>query len=147
MTDEDFRKQLGRKVVTRIAPDELPLFDVTWQALGRNPGRRSKSREEPLGLGLPEVSDLLVTAVVSGVVTAVIDDLNGGISRWTRRFFARKRNRSTNTPGNSSSPNYREELIRDSARSKAIELGMSEAKADALVDALISELETGTHEP
>lgn len=41
--------RLGRRVVSELAPDEMPLFDQTWQVLGRHPRRRSRRREEPLG--------------------------------------------------------------------------------------------------
>ena len=40
-----FAKDFSRRVVTRIAPSELPLFDQTWDALGG--GNKPRHHREP----------------------------------------------------------------------------------------------------
>lgn len=75
MAGDMLAADLGRHLVAELAPGELPLFDQTWRALGRHPERRGRRREEPLGFGLPEAGEVLVTAMVSGVVMTVLQDL------------------------------------------------------------------------
>jgi hypothetical protein len=79
---------LGRPLVAELAPEELPLFDQTWRALGRHPERRGRRREEPLGFGLPEAGEVLVTAMVSGVVMTVLQDLGKSLESTSARALA-----------------------------------------------------------
>ncbi|MFD0119606.1 hypothetical protein ACFVZL_40400 [Streptomyces sp. NPDC058320] len=135
---------LGRRVVARLAPDELPLFDDTWQVVGGRPRRRGR-RQEPLGLGLPGVDEVLVTAVASGVVTAVVNDLGKDLgsrsARLLGRLRLRRRVREVPSPLPVLPPR-RLRQIRAIAYRKARRLGMPAADANALADALISELTT-----
>ncbi|MBO3681644.1 hypothetical protein AB0M05_38715 [Streptomyces violaceusniger] len=135
---------LGRRVVARLAPDELPLFDQTWQAVGERP-RRRVSRQEPLGFGLPGADEVLVTAVASGVVTAVVSDLGKDLGSWSARLLGRlrlrRRVRAVPSPLPVLPPR-RLRQIRAIAFRKARKLGMPVADANALADALISELTT-----
>ncbi|MER6579517.1 hypothetical protein [Nonomuraea sp. NPDC001023] len=138
-----FAKDLSRRVVTRIAPAELPLFDQTWDALG---GRtRPRSHRDPLGFGLPGVDELLVTAIVSGVVTTVLADVGKDVGSWTGRLIGRLRRRPRELPeaqpaGPPPLPPARLTEIRKVAYHKARRMGMSQAQADALADAVVSEL-------
>lgn len=143
MADDVLAAGLGRNLVATLAPAELPLFDQTWQALGRNPGRRGRRREEPLGFGLPEASEVLVTAVASGVVTSVLQDLGKDFGSWSVRMLARIRRRPPAVPDPLPPlPAARLRQIRQTAFRKARKLGMPEAQAEALADALISDLAT-----
>lgn len=139
-----YAAELGRQVVAEVAPAELPLFDVTWQAVGRRP-RRSRRREEPLGFGLPEAGDVLVTAAASGVVTTILEDLGKDFGSWLARLWARLCRRPPETvlpdPLPPLSPE-RLSQIRRLARAKARKLGLAGPQADALADSLVSALAT-----
>ena len=141
--------ELGRRLVAELAPAELPLFEQTWQVLGRHPERRSRRREEPLGFGLPESGEALVTAVVSGVVSTVLTDLSKDFGSRSVRLLARLRRRPARTLPNPLPPLPAQRLteIRRLAYDKARKLGMSDAKANVLADALISELATDSPNP
>jgi hypothetical protein len=144
VADDALAADLGRSLVAQLAPAELPLFDQTWQALGRNPRRRGRRREEPLGFGLPEASEVLVTAVASGVVTSVLQDLGKDFGSWSVRLLARVRRRPAAAVPDPLPPLPAERLrqIRQTAYRKARKLGMPEAQAEALADALIADLAT-----
>jgi hypothetical protein len=148
VADDALAAELGRRLVAELAPAELPLFDQTWQTLGRRPGRRSRRREEPLGFGLPEAGAMLVTAVASGVVSSVIQDLGKDFGSWLVRALARLRRRPAAVLPDPlpplSAPRLRQ--IRQTAHRRARKLGMTEAKASALADVLVSELATMTTE-
>jgi hypothetical protein len=142
--DDVLAKKLGCCIVTKLAPEEMPLFEPTWHALGRHPGRRSRRREEPLGFGLPEVGEPIMTAVASGVALAVVQDLGKDFgSRWAR-LLARVRRRPAPTLPDPLPPLSATRLkqVRKIAHSKARKLGLSEMKAEALADAVVSELST-----
>jgi hypothetical protein len=144
VADDALAAELGRNLVATLAPAELPLFDQTWQALGRRPGRRGRRREEPLGFGLPEASEVLVTAVASGVVMSVLQDLGKDFGSRSVRLLARIRRRPAVAVPDPLPPLSAERLreIRQTAFRKARKLGMPEAQAEALADALVSDLVT-----
>lgn len=142
--DDALAKRLGRRVVGALAPQELPLFDPTWEVLGRRPARRSRRREEPLGFGLPEAGETIVTAIASGVALTVVGELGKDFgSRWAR-LVARFRRRPAPTLPDPLPPLSATRLaqIRTIAHDKARTLGLSEAQAQALADAVVSELST-----
>ncbi|MFC6089737.1 hypothetical protein [Saccharothrix lopnurensis] len=145
MAADGIETRLGRRIVSELAPDEMALFEQTWQVLGRNPGRRSRRREEPLGFGLPEAGEVMITAIASGVVLAVVKDLSKDFGSWSGRILARVFRRKAKAlpelPLQLSPARMQE--IRAVAYRRARKLGMSDAKANALADALISELVTG----
>lgn len=149
MADDDFAVRLGRQIVAALAPSELLLFDQTWQALGRHPRRRSRRREEPLGFGVPEAGEALVTAVASGVVTTVVKDLSKDFGSWSARMLARLRRRPEKVLPDPLPPLPPKRLaeIRQIAYKRARKLGMSDAKANALADALVSALATEASQP
>lgn len=136
--------RLGRRIVSELAPDEMPLFDQTWQVLGRHPRRRSRRREEPLGFGLPTAVEVMVTAVASGVVLTVTKDLSKDFGSWSGRLLARLFRRKANALPDPLPPLPPQRLqeIRTIAYERARHLGLPEDKADALAHALISELAT-----
>jgi hypothetical protein len=130
-------KDLTRRLVAVLEPRELQLFDETWEALGGRP-RRARRHEDALGLGLPEAGELLVTAVASGVVTTVLQDLG----ERTGSRLARLRRKPAKTTLPVALPPERLADIRKKAYARARKLGMSARQADELADALISELAT-----
>jgi hypothetical protein len=142
VADDVFATELGRRIVTKLAPDEMPLFDHTWRALGRRPGRRSRRREEPLGFGLPDAGEAIVTAVASGVALAVVEDLSKDFGSWSVRMLARLRRRPATVLPDPLPPLPATRLreIRTIAYGRARKFGMSEANANALADAVVSEL-------
>ena len=142
--DDMLARRLGCRIVGELAPEELPLFDPTWNALGRHPDRRSRRREEPLGFGLPEAGETLMTAVASGVALAVVQDLGKDFgSRWARLLVRVRRRPAPTLPDPLPPlPAARLKQIREIAHSKAVELGLSETEAQALADAVVSELST-----
>ena len=144
VAEDVFAIELGRRLVSKIAPGEMPLFDQTWQALGRHPGRRSRRREEPLGIGLPEAGQVIVTAVASGVALEVVKDLTKDFGSWSVRMLARFRRRPAKVLPDPLPPlpGTRLREIRAIAYRRARKLGMREANAIALADAVISELST-----
>lgn len=143
MTDDVATAELGRRLVAKLAPDELALFEETWRALGGRPGRRGRRREEPLGFGLPEGGEVLVTAVVSGVLTTVLADLGKDAGSRFAGLLARLRGgRRVPEPMPPLSPE-RLTAIRRIARARARKLGLTDEKATELADALVSELATG----
>lgn len=145
MTGGEDGRELGRRLVERLAPEELPLFDRTWELL-RRPRRRRAPREEPLGFGIPDVDALLVTAVVSGVVSTVLADLARDAGSWSVRFWWRLRRRRRPAPA---APLEAARLVQihEIARDRAVGLGMAETDALALADAVVSELARGDAEP
>ncbi len=144
---DEFAGELGRRVIAVIAPQELPLFDETWRALGGR-SRRARRREEPLGFGLPEAGDVLVTAVASGVITTVLQDLGKDAgSRLARLARLRLRRRPALTGQPDPLPPQRLAEIRKIAHAKARKLGLNERRASALADAVVSELATSPSPP
>lgn len=144
MAGDMLAADLGRHLVAELAPEELPLFDETWRALGRHPERRGRRREEPLGFGLPEAGEVLVTAVVSGVVMTVLQDLGKSLGSTSARALAALRRQPGRAVPDRLPPLSAERLrdIRESAFQEARRLGLREAKASVLADALVADLAT-----
>jgi hypothetical protein len=134
---DEYAAELGRRVIAALAPRELPLFDETWQALGGR-SRRARRREEPLGFGLPEAGDVLLTAVASGVITTVLQDL--GKDAGSKLARLRRKPAAAQRPD--PLPPQRLAEIRKVAHAKARKLGLDERRATALADAVVSELAT-----
>jgi hypothetical protein len=137
---DEYAAELGRRVVAAVAPEELLLFDETWRALGSHPERRGRGREEPLGFGLPEAGEVLVTTVASGVVGTVLKDL--GKDAGSRLARIRKNQKKKEERPEPLSPE-RLAAIRGLAYEKARKLGLNELRAAALADALVSDLAAG----
>jgi hypothetical protein len=66
---------IAKRVVARLAPEELIFFDAASEAFRRN-GQKVRPGGDPLGFGLTEVV-ALVTPVALAVSAAVVDDLVG----------------------------------------------------------------------
>ncbi|WP_433247480.1 hypothetical protein ACQPYK_47095 [Streptosporangium sp. CA-135522] len=145
MTHGAFATELGRRLVEKVAPDESAMFEQTWKALGRRPTWPRRRSPEPLGFGLPEAGAVLVTAIVSGMLTTVIEDLAKDFGSWWGRALARLRRRPEDLLPDPLPPlsASRLEEIRKIAYKRARKLGLSEARASALADALVSELAIG----
>lgn len=148
-TGNDLAARLGRHVVEKVAPEEAVLFDETWPVIWARPGKRGKPREEPLGFGVPEVGEVLVTAVTAGVVLTVLQELGKdfgqGLTTRGKLLLSRLRRRVPRTLPRPLPPPSQERLreIHSIAYARARKLGLVEAKAEALADALVSELARG----
>ncbi|MFI9203010.1 hypothetical protein [Streptomyces sp. NPDC053048] len=155
--DQDARVlELAREAIQEIAPEELLVFDTVGEALLRQAPRRGRRRRDgPLGFGLPEVTTL-ITPVALFVAQAVVarlaehagDSLLMTCRRRFRRLWRRPRPGRQRLDGGSNaalvelSPELRASL-HALARGKARELGLEEAKAQRLVEALLRALPGG----
>ncbi|WP_030199271.1 hypothetical protein [Streptomyces sp. NRRL S-87] len=93
--------QLARVIVARLAPQELPLFELTARSLvgdggrrvGRGSGGRGRVKDDPLAFG--GVAEVVVTGVACGVAVEVVkamsQDLGAGLVVRLRRRLARRR--------------------------------------------------------
>ncbi|MFJ5550679.1 hypothetical protein [Streptomyces sp. NPDC093225] len=93
--------RLARVIVARLAPQELPLFELTAQSLvgdggrrvGRGSGGRGRAKDDPLAFG--GVAEVVVTGVACGVAVEVVkamsQDLGAGLVVRLRRRLARRR--------------------------------------------------------
>jgi hypothetical protein len=144
MTVDERTSLIAKRVVTRLAPEELIFFDAASEAFRRN-GQKVRPGGDPLGFGLTEVV-ALVTPVALAVSAAVVDDLVGrtataAVDRGRRGV---KWLRGTLSPELPELPVRFEphelERIRALARAKALALGLPEDQTELLVDALIGSL-------
>ncbi|GAA2875124.1 hypothetical protein GCM10010517_35950 [Streptosporangium fragile] len=143
-------EELARRVVDRLAPDESAAFDLLARpylngSTGTRPGRRGRGGDGPLGIGLEEISGALTPAIVlvcGWFVTAVAEGAAseaGG--RLTRSVLERLRRRppAVEAPAEGFDPARLAE-IRTSVLAKAEVLGLSQAEAALLADAVVGEL-------
>lgn len=145
--------ELARRVVRKIAPEELPSFDVVAAPYLETPEpaarRLRQAHDDPLGFGLGDIVAMAtpVIALVSGsVITAVSDSLGkavrdgtaGALSKAWRKI-RRKPQEPLELP---STPLTREQLaeVRQIALDRALSLGMKHQKAEALADAVVAAL-------
>jgi hypothetical protein len=172
MGDEqkDRARDLARRVVARMAPEELVLFDAAADLYAertrRGSGKRSRS-DKALGSGFGDAVALL-SPVAMLVAKAVVDRLadkagdaaaDGSarlLKRAARRLFRHSQAAATapatppadtsdapsGDPGLASSADYLEELRR-LAQDEARRWGLDEEKARVLVETLLSELGNG----
>lgn len=135
---------IAKRVVTRLAPEELIFFDAASEAFRRN-GQKVRPGGDPLGFGLTEVV-ALVTPVALAVSAAVVDDLVGrtataAVDRGRRGVKWLRGKLSPELPELPVRFEPHElERIRALARAKALALGLPEDQTELLVDALIGSL-------
>ncbi|MFS8101070.1 hypothetical protein LFM09_28500 [Lentzea alba] len=145
--------ELARRVVRKIAPEELPSFDIVAAPYLESPEpaerRLRQAHDDPLGFGLGDIIAMAtpVIALVSGsVITAVSDSLGkavhdstAGAVRKAWRKIRRKPQEPLELP---STPLTREQLaeVRQIALERALSLGMKQQKAEALADAVVAAL-------
>ncbi|WP_310725555.1 hypothetical protein [Streptomyces sp. N2A] len=144
------RDEFARRVVARVAPEELPAFAL----LSRPRARTSKLRDTPLGSGLDEMVGAVtpVGVLVSGwALTAVAggaaDEIKNRSMRLTRALLDRlpqrvRRRAETEEVAVAVAALSTEQLtsVRASVQAKAVALGMPADQAGVLADAVVGEL-------
>ncbi|MFF2852963.1 hypothetical protein ACFVT5_42775 [Streptomyces sp. NPDC058001] len=139
----------ARRVVARIAPDELPAFSL----LARSRTRATKLRDTPLGSGLDEITGAVTPVVMlvsGGALTALAagttEEIKNRSMHLTERLLdrlpcslRRRELENVEVPVEALST---EQLtaVRASVRAKAQGLGMREDQAEVLADAVVGEL-------
>ncbi|MEU1286813.1 hypothetical protein [Kitasatospora sp. NPDC005856] len=85
---------LGRAIVARVAPEELPYFDETVASLPRGGLRRGRRgpQEDPLAFG--GLAEVVVTGIAYGVAAEVLkmmgETAGRGLIARVRRLFGRR---------------------------------------------------------
>lgn len=152
-SDEVIR-ELARRLVTDLAPEELPLFRPISDAYLRDPSRTLDKRhdhDEVLGFGVDAVV-VLMTPVVLAIVRDVIMHLRARLVEevakeggeiaggWLHRLFGPlEPPAGANVPA--LSPAQLAE-VRRRAYERALALKLSETKANVLADSLTAQLAT-----
>ncbi|MCB5909254.1 hypothetical protein [Streptomyces pinistramenti] len=145
--------RLARRVVARVAPDELAAFPLlAGPYLGDSRrGARRAARDRPLGSGLSEVSGAVtpVVVVVTGwAVTALAggaaEEIKGRGMRLTKALldglWRRRRNgEAVEVPVEALSEGQLR-AVHTSVQAKAEQLGMDAVAAGVLADAVVGEL-------
>lgn len=145
--------ELARRVVRKIAPEELSSFDIVAAPYLESPKqaerRLRQAHDDPLGFGLGDVVAMAtpVIALVSGsVITAVSDSVGKAVSDGTtnavRKAWRKLRGKPVAQLELPSTPLTTPQLaeVRQIALERALSLGMDQQKADALADAVIAAL-------
>ncbi len=144
------RDEFARRVVARVAPEELPAFAL----LSRPRARTPRLRDTPLGSGLDEMVGAVtpVGVLVSGwALTAVAggaaDEIKNRSMRLTRTLLDRlpqrlRRRAETEEVAVAVAALSTEQLtsVRASVQAKAVALGMPADQAGVLADAVVGEL-------
>ncbi|HEY0641066.1 MAG TPA: hypothetical protein VGD67_25825 [Pseudonocardiaceae bacterium] len=147
-------EQLARRLVTAVAPDELPAFDAVATPYLAEPAaaerRLRRAQDDPLGFGLGDVVAMatpVIALVSASVVTALSDGLADSMRAGGRSVLRRVRARfggGTVAPqalpagGGWSAEQLAE--VRRIALARATRLGMATENAEALADAVVGEL-------
>jgi len=145
--------ELARRVVRKIAPEELSSFDIVAAPYLESPKqaerRLRQAHDDPLGFGLGDIVAMAtpVIALVSGsVITAVSDSVGKAVSDGTtnavRKAWRKLRGKPATPLELPSTPLTTAQLaeVRQTALERALSLGMEQQKADALADAVITAL-------
>ena len=139
---------LARRAVTRLAPDELALFEVTWPAYLAAPARvraSGRRQDDMIGFGVDVVVPLVTAAALtaSGAALQIIAGRAG--ESFGRRILGRLRRPLRRGP--QPSPRGAVELppetiveIRRVAHRQALAFDLSEEQAGLLADAILGGL-------
>ncbi len=145
--------ELARRVVRKIAPEELPSFDIVAAPYLQTPEqaerRLRRAYDDPLGFGLGDIVTMAtpVVALVSGsVITAVSDSVGKAVSTGTanaaRKAWRKFRGKPLQPLELPPTPLSTAQLaeVRQLALDRALSLGMERQKAEALADAVLAAL-------
>jgi hypothetical protein len=146
-------EELARRVVRKIAPEELSSFDIVAAPYLESPKqaerRLRQAHDDPLGFGLGDIVAMAtpVIALVSGsVITAVSDSVGkavrDGTTSTARKAWRKLRGKPAEPLELPSTPLTKAQLteVRQIALERALSLGMKQHKAEALADAVIAAL-------
>lgn len=157
LTKDQLIKKIAVDVVTRVAPEELPTFTGTAEAYFANPKHvpgTQKHKEDTLGFGLDTAIVYLtpyILVATTEVVEFIVEQVKGSVkeaaakrvSAFIRNIF--KRCRSSNgkeTITVSALSLDQRAQLRQRVIEKARQLGLAEAKAELLADAVVGSLIT-----
>lgn len=152
--------ELARRVVRKIAPEELSSFDIVAVPYLESPKqaerRLRQAHDDPLGFGLGDIVAMAtpVIALVSGsVITAVSDSVGKAVRDGTtsaaRRAWRKLRGKPVEPLELPSTPLTTTQLaeVRQIALERALSLGMKQQRAEALADAVIAALVLRDNDP
>ncbi|MCG8928415.1 hypothetical protein [Lentzea sp. CC55] len=152
--------ELARRVVRKIAPEELPSFEIVAAPYLENPKqaerRLRQAHDDPLGFGLGDIVAMAtpVIALVSGsVITAVSDSVGKAVQQGTtnaaRKAWRKLRGKPAEPLELPSTPLTTPQLaeVRKTALERALSLGMEREKAEALADAVVTALVLRDNDP
>ncbi len=146
--------ELARRVVRKIAPEELSSFDIVAAPYLDNPKaaerRLRQAHDDPLGFGPADivamatpvialVSGSVITAVSDGIGNAVRDGAGGALRKAWRKVRGKQQPQPLELPA---APLTAAQLaeVRQIALERALSLGMKQQKAEALADAVVTAL-------
>jgi hypothetical protein len=138
--------RVARDAVAELAPEELAGFDATAEAYLAAPSRvrRRRTKDDPLGFGVEEVS-VLLSPVALAMAQSTLDSIAQDVARSSvtavgarlRRLLPRR----SKTP-QVSTPLNRGQMadLRSAAIEKGRQLGLDDQRAALLADAIIGRL-------
>lgn len=147
---------LARQLVTRSAPQELPLFRATSEAYFADPEKtleRRRERDEMLGFGV-EAAAILVTPIALDIAKQVAlflaaqfkeaakKESGQAVGDFVRRLFNREEAKPEQGEPPPLTPDQLTE-VRRIAFERARQLRLSEDRAGLLADAVVGSLATG----
>jgi hypothetical protein len=147
---QDEVRELARLVVSQLAPEELPVFAVVADACLTDPDRMVSGREdvrERLGFGVGEVATLTTPFAVLAATEAVkyltAAALDVGRGAAGRVFLRKSKGAQRKAAEETQRLELREDQVRELRRivlEKALQLGLPEAKAELLADAIVGSI-------
>ena len=159
--EEQLVRELAQQVLQVAAPEELAVFDETADEFFSNPDQalRPSDRDEPVGFG---VEFALLTPYILAVVTPVIQMLasmvaeavkaegQSTVSRLVRRLIRGTSKEAATSPvsGHGEQPpaltSPQIGLVRDVAFERGRAVGLPDARAALLADAIVGGVTTST---
>ncbi|MFF5705241.1 hypothetical protein ACFY7H_22480 [Streptomyces sp. NPDC012794] len=146
--DREETARLARSAVAEIAPEELELFDQTARAFFAQPvPHRAATARDPIGMGLETVVGVL-SGVALAVTTSVLQHVAVQAADRTRnRFrFGRRRQAAPSAPDPEPLSDAHVGRLRELARKRGVELGLTPDRAELLADALVGGLARNAQE-
>jgi hypothetical protein len=143
LDEREFVDGLARLAVSRLAPNELPLFPVLSDRFGKDPDRLLRDtggRDEVLGSGLEGAALLtpIALAAATEVAKYVAVHLAMATGKGAAELFRQLLHRPDEAPPALTAGQLAE--VGRLAREKGLALRLSEARAGALADALVAAL-------
>lgn len=139
-TDDVQIKEVARRVVSQVAPGELPVFTVLAEATLADPDRMMQDRadvRERLGFGIGEAAALItpfaILAAREVVQYATRGALDAGTAAATR--FLRRRKDPSGDPVSLDLPADQLAELRGIVLEKALQYGLPQPQAELLADA------------
>ncbi|MFI2661854.1 hypothetical protein [Micromonospora carbonacea] len=153
----EYAHQVARRVIVRLAPDELPQFASTvraFDAASWRQRRRASRRNEALGIGVDGVLSMLTISVLyllhkimelladhyAEVTARTVTDR---VALWVRRILRCP----SPVPARWRPTGEQLATIRTVALREARVLGLTAAQAELVTNAIITELAAGPDEP